>query len=135
MNRVTLEGNLGADPEKKTLTTGTMVCDLSVATSRRFQDKEGKWQDTPTMWHRVILFDKPAEWAAKQLKKGARVHLEGELNYRVWDKPEGGKGYATEIRARFIHEIVKPEKTEQSGAGGTSSGPRDVPPPAEDSPY
>ncbi len=116
MNRAQLEGNLGADPDFKTISGNTSVCVLSVATSRRYQDKQGEWKDTPTQWHRVVLFEKVAEWAQRQLKKGARVHLEGEILYRTWDKPEGGKGYATEIRAKYVHEIVKPEKTAGSGS-------------------
>jgi single-strand DNA-binding protein len=99
LNRVQLIGNLGADPELRSTTAGTRVATLSVATSRRWTDRAGQQQEK-TEWHRVVCWDRLAEICERYLKRGDRVYLEGQIEYRQWEGQDGQTRYTTEIRAR-----------------------------------
>ena len=114
VNVVMLVGNLGADPEVRTTASGEMVASLSVATSRQWTGRDGQRQEK-THWHKVIVWGKQAELAQRYLAKGRKVHVQGEIEYRQWDKPDGTKGYATEIRCERLTFL-------DSGGGGASSG-------------
>jgi single-strand DNA-binding protein len=98
LNKVFLLGNLGADPELKMTSSGQAVMKLRMATSRTYLDRNKVKQES-TQWHTVIIWGKRAEALAKFLTKGSRLHIEGELQYREWDKDDGTKGYVTEVRA------------------------------------
>ena len=76
VNKVTLLGNLGKDPEVKFTPQGTAVAKLTLATNERYKDKEGQWQDR-TEWHNVVLWQRLAEIAGEYLKKGSKVYIEG----------------------------------------------------------
>lgn len=103
VNKVTLLGRLGADPEVRT-TTGGLVGTLRVATNSAWTDKNGKKQEV-TQWHRVVVWAKLAEVASKYLKKGRELYLEGRLQTREWQDPQGQKRYATEIVATNLQLI------------------------------
>ncbi len=103
LNKVTLIGNLGSDPEVRSTANGTRVATLSIATSRSWNNQAGERQEK-TEWHRVVLWNSRvsqlADLAEKYLKKGDRVYIEGRIEYRTWDDREGKTRYTTEINAR-----------------------------------
>lgn len=98
LNKATIIGNLGTDPEVRSTNTGTRVATLSVATSRRWTSRSGEQQEK-TEWHRVVCWDKMAEICERYLKKGDRVYIEGRIEYRQWEGQDGQTRYTTEIRA------------------------------------
>ncbi|MDH3296779.1 MAG: single-stranded DNA-binding protein [Gemmatimonadota bacterium] len=101
LNKAQLIGNLGADPEIRSTTSGTRVATLSIATSRRWNDREGQQQEK-TEWHRVVCWDKLAEICERFLKRGDRIYVEGSIEYRQWEGQDGQTKYTTEIRAREL---------------------------------
>lgn len=96
INKVTLVGNLGKDPEVQYLESGIPLAKVTIATNERYKDKAGNWQDQ-TEWHNIVLWRGLAEVAEKYLKKGSMVYLEGKLRTRSWDDKDGNKRYTTEI--------------------------------------
>ena len=96
VNKVILIGNLGADPQSRQLNDGKTVTNLSVATSETWKDKDGQKQ-TRSEWHRVSIFGKGAEIAAKYLKSGSKVFIEGKLQTRSWEGEDGQKQKTTEV--------------------------------------
>ena len=96
MNRVTLIGNLGKDPEQRTLDNGSNRVNFSIATSEKYQDKEGNWQET-TEWHDIVLWRNQADNAVKYLKKGSTIFLEGKLTHRTWQDAENKTRKTTEV--------------------------------------
>ncbi|MEO6833899.1 MAG: single-stranded DNA-binding protein [Chitinophagaceae bacterium] len=95
-NKVQLIGNLGQDPEMKTLPNGTIVTKMNIATSDVWKDARGEKQ-TDTQWHRVTAFGKTAEIAGLYLKKGSKVMISGRIKYDEYMDKEGQKRYATDI--------------------------------------
>ena len=97
VNKVTLLGNLGKDPEVKFLPSGSAVANFSIATTDRHKDKAGEWQDR-TEWHNVVAYARTAEIIRDYVKKGNKIYVEGRLTTRSWDdKDTGKKVYRTEI--------------------------------------
>ena len=123
LNRVQIIGNLGADPELRTTTGGARVATLSVATSRRWTDRQGQPQEK-TEWHRVIFWEKLAELAERYLKKGDRIYVEGSIEYRQYEDREGQTRYITEIRGREI--IMLGGRGEGADFGTSTSASRDT---------
>jgi single-strand DNA-binding protein len=111
INKVTLIGNIGQDPEIKHLEGGTMVARVSVATNENYKDKSGEWQ-TQTEWHNVVLWRELAERAEKSLKKGMMVYVEGKISYRKYQDKDKVDRYATDIVANTFRML---EKREGSG--------------------
>ncbi|MBL8986561.1 MAG: single-stranded DNA-binding protein [Gemmatimonadales bacterium] len=105
LNKVTLIGNLGADPEVRSTNNGGRVATLSVATSRRWKNQSGENQEK-TEWHRVVLWNNKgsnlADIAERYCKKGDKVYVEGSIEYRSWQDREGQTRYTTEITAREL---------------------------------
>lgn len=102
LNRVTLLGNLGQDPEFKVTPQGSSVCTLNMATTESYKDKNsGEWKDT-TEWHRITLWDSLADTANKYLKKGNKVYIEGKLKTRSYDDKDGVKRYVTEVQGQSL---------------------------------
>ena len=99
VNKVTLIGNLGNDPDMKALPSGSQVANLSIATSDSWRDKNSGEMQEKTEWHRVVFFDRMAEICGQYLKRGSRIYIEGSLRTRSWEQ-EGQKHYATEIVGR-----------------------------------
>jgi len=108
INKVILVGNLGADPELNSANNGTQVANLSLATSEQWTDKNGERQER-TEWHRLVLWDKLADIAAQYLKKGSQIYVEGKLQTRSWDDPNGQKKWTTEIRVFQLQMLGKRE--------------------------
>ena len=105
LNKVTLIGNLGADPEVRSTANGSRVATLSIATSRQWKNQAGEKQEK-TEWHRVVLWNNKAstlaDIAERYCKKGDKVYIEGSIEYRSWQDREGQTRYTTEINAREI---------------------------------
>ncbi len=97
VNKVILLGNVGKDPEIKATASGTVVATFSIATSERFKDKTGNWQDR-TEWHNLVAYQRTAEIIRDYVKKGNKLYVEGRLQTSSWDdKTTGQKKYKTEI--------------------------------------
>jgi single-strand DNA-binding protein len=118
VNKAIIVGNLGADPEIRSIASGTRVANISVATSRRWNDRNGAQQEK-TEWHRIVLWDKLADVAERYLKKGDSVYVEGEIEYRSYEDKDGVTKYTTEIRAR---ELVMLGGREGGAGGGMGGG-------------
>ncbi|WP_158781604.1 single-stranded DNA-binding protein [Pantoea sp. BAV 3049] len=97
VNRVTLIGFLGQDPEIRYMPNGGAVANLSLATSESWRDKQTGEMREKTEWHRVVLFGKLAEVAGEYLRKGAQIYVEGQLRTRSWQDDAGATRYVTEI--------------------------------------
>lgn len=121
VNKVILIGNLGADPELRYTSGGQAVADLRVATSRRWQGKDGSQQED-TQWHRVVVWGKTAEQCKEYLSKGRQAYIEGRLQTRSWEDRDGNKRYTTEVVAQQVLFL--------GGRGG--SGASSEPPPPSD---
>src|SRR3989338_8325652 len=101
LNKVMLIGRLTRDPELRTIPSGVPVAHFSVATNRRYKDQTGTLKDLVD-FHEVVLWRRLAEIASQYLKKGSKVYVEGRLQTRSWDDPNGVKRYRTEIIADNI---------------------------------
>jgi len=99
LNKAMIIGNLGSDPDIRSTGSGTRVANFSVATSRSWTGRDGTAQEK-TEWHRMVAWDKLADIAEKFLKKGDRVYVEGEIEYRSYEDKDGVTKYSTEIRVR-----------------------------------
>jgi single-strand DNA-binding protein len=96
VNKVILVGNLGKDPEVRTLENGAKVANFTLATSESYKNREGQ-RVTQTEWHNIVLWRGLAEIAEKYLRKGNQVYIEGKIKTRSWDDKDGVKRYTTEI--------------------------------------
>ena len=103
VNKVILIGNLGQDPEVRYMPNGGAVCNITVATSETWKDKNTGENQEKTEWHRVVMFRRLAEIAGEYLKKGSKVYLEGRLQTRKWQDQQGQDRYTTEIVADQMH--------------------------------
>lgn len=99
VNKVILVGNLGADPETRYTASGDAVCNIRLATTENWKDKNSGERREMTEWHRVVFYRKLAEIAGQYLKKGSQVYLEGRIKTRKWQDKEGQDRYTTEIEA------------------------------------
>lgn len=104
VNRVILVGRLGRDPETKSIRNGANVVNMSVATSRKFKDGTGQYQEA-TEWHRIVAFGHQADYASKYLSKGRLVYIEGRLRTSSWEAKDGQKRSTTEIVAGSIQGL------------------------------
>ncbi len=124
VNKVILIGNLGRDPEVRTMQNGGKLCNMSVATSERWRDKSSGEMNEKTEWHRVVIFDeKLVEVAEKYLQKGRKVYLEGQLQTRKWTDQSGVEKYSTEVvLRRFNGVLVLLDSRAEGGAGAGDYG-------------
>jgi len=118
VNKVILVGNLGRDPETRYATSGSAICNITVATSRQWKDKATGEKKEETEWHRVVFYDRLAEIAGEYLKKGRPVYVEGRLKTRKWQDKEGQDRYTTEIVAEEMQLLGSRE----GGGGGSGRG-------------
>lgn len=102
INKATLVGNVGADPEVKYLQNGTAVANFSVATTDKWKDKDSGEIQSATEWHRIVCFNRTAEVVGEYVKKGMQVYVEGKIQHRSWEKEDGTKAYITEIKAPIV---------------------------------
>jgi single-strand DNA-binding protein len=118
VNKVILLGNVGKDPEIKFLPSGAAVANFSIATSDRYKDKAGEWQER-TEWHNVAAFARTAEIVRDYVKKGSKLYVEGRLTTRSWDdKDTGKKVYRTEI---MVNDLVLLSGRGDGEGGGSST--------------
>lgn len=108
INKVTLIGNLGGDPEVRHLESGVQVARFSVATNESYKDKDGNFQQI-TEWHNVVCWRELAERAEKMLKKGMLVYVEGKISYRKYTTQEGQDRYVTDIVANTFRLLERRE--------------------------
>jgi single-strand DNA-binding protein len=120
VNKVILVGNLGRDPEVKSMQDGRSLVNMSVATSENWRDRTSGERKERTEWHRVVIFnDKLAEVAQKYLKKGAKVYLEGQLTTRKWTDQSGQERYTTEVVVpRFGGQLTMLDGRSDGRSGG-----------------
>lgn len=118
LNKVTLIGNLGKDPEFRTLESGVTKANFSVATNESYKDRNGIWQKN-TEWHDIVLWRSMAE-RAKVLKKGMLIYLEGKLTHRKWTDKDGRDHYTTEITGDVLR-ILEKRDSSSSYQGGSSN--------------
>jgi single-strand DNA-binding protein len=119
VNKVTLLGNVGKDPEIRSTPSGVMVASFGLATSDRFQDAQGNWQDR-TEWHNLKAFKRTAEIVRDYVKKGSKLYIEGKISTNSWDDKETGvKKYRTEI---LVNELVLLSGREEGSGGSASAG-------------
>jgi single-strand DNA-binding protein len=97
VNKVILLGRVGSDPEVKYMPSGNAVLNLSIATNRKFKNKETDSYEDKTEWHRVVFFNKPAETIGQYIKKGQQLYIEGRLQTRKWQDKDGVEKYSTDI--------------------------------------
>ena len=118
VNKVILVGNLGADPEARSLNNGGEVVNMRVATSENWKDRDGNRQER-TEWHNVTIYNENLGRVAKNaLRKGSKVYLEGQLQTRKWQDQSGNDRYTTEIvLQRFRGELVLLDSREGAGGG------------------
>jgi single-strand DNA-binding protein len=127
VNKVIIIGNLGRDPETRYMPDGGAICNISVATTDKWKDKNGEMQEK-TEWHRVAFFGKLAEIAGEYLKKGSQVYVEGRLQTRKWQDKDGADKYSTEIVANQMQMLGSRQgmgggaRAAEAGGGGPEEG-------------
>lgn len=125
VNRVTLVGNVGGNPEIRHLEGGTAVGKFSLATNENYKGKDGNWV-TNTEWHDVVVWRNLAERAEKDVKKGTMLYLEGKLTHRKWQDKEGNNRYTTEVVANYFRILNRRENDNPNGSSNfptTSNDP------------
>jgi len=139
INKVILIGNLGADPEVRYTPANTAVCNIGVATTDQWRDKQTGEQQEKTEWHRVVMFNRRGEIAGEYLKKGSKVYIEGRLQTRKWQGQDGQDRYTTEVVANEMQMLDGRSGSapmDDAGYGGRQQQPQQSrqssPPPAED---
>ncbi len=121
VNKVTLIGNLGNDPEVRYSGNGNAVANVSLATAESWRDKDSGEQQERTEWHRVVFFGRLAEIVSEYLHKGSQIYIEGRLQTNKWQDKEGNDRYTTQIVANEMQML--------GGRGGTSNNKEPVPEP------
>ncbi len=120
VNKVILIGNLGRDPETRTFSNGGKVCNLRIATSENWKDRNTGERRERTEWHSVAIFAEPLARVAEQyLKKGSKVYIEGQLETRKWQDQNGQDKYSTEVVLRpYKSELTMLDGRGEGGGGG-----------------
>ncbi|MBC7146167.1 MAG: single-stranded DNA-binding protein [Thioclava marina] len=124
VNKVILVGNLGRDPEVRTFSNGGKVCNLRIATSENWRDRNTGERKERTEWHSVAIFSEPlAKIAEQYLRKGSKVYIEGQLETRKWQDQSGQDRYSTEVVLRpYRGELTLLDSREGGGSGGGYGG-------------
>jgi len=114
VNLVILIGNLGADPESRSMPNGEPVANISLATSLSWKDKQSGQPQEKTEWHRVVFFNRLAEIVAQYLRKGSKIYVKGSLRTRKWQDNKGQDHYSTEIVAQEMQMLDSLVQTPQA---------------------
>ncbi|WP_298836092.1 single-stranded DNA-binding protein [uncultured Roseobacter sp.] len=124
VNKVILIGNLGRDPEVRTFQNGGKVCNLRIATSETWKDRNTGERKERTEWHSVAIFSEPLARVAEQyLRKGSKVYIEGQLETRKWQDQSGQDRYSTEVVLRpYKSELTMLDGRDGGGGGGNFGG-------------
>ena len=123
VNKVILVGNLGKDPETRYMSSGDAVCNITIATSESWKDKNTGEKREITEWHKVVFYRKLAKIAGQYLKKGSSVYIEGRIRTRKWQDKDGNDRYTTEIEATEMQMLGSRQSGGQSDQGGYQSPP------------
>jgi single-strand DNA-binding protein len=123
VNKVILIGNLGRDPETRTFPDGGTICNVTLATTRSWKDKNSGERVEETEWHRIVFRDRLADIAGEYLKKGKQVYIEGRLKTRKYTDKDGVEKYATEILASEMTMLGSREGMGGGDEGGGYSRP------------
>lgn len=108
VNKVILIGNAGDKAEIRDLESGVKVATFSLATNENYRDKSGEWQQN-TEWHRIVAWRLQAEKAERQIRKGAKLYIEGKLSNRKWQDKDGNDRYTTEVVVNYMRLLDKVE--------------------------
>ncbi|ARS52067.1 single-stranded DNA-binding protein [Kushneria konosiri] len=122
VNKVILIGNLGQDPEVRFLPSGSPVCNLRLATTDTWTDRQSGQRQERTEWHSVVMFNKLAEIAQQYVKKGSRLYIEGRLQTRKWQGQDGQDRYSTEIVANDMQMLDSRSGAQGGDFGGQGGG-------------
>jgi len=122
VNKVIILGNLGADPETRYTASGDAVCNIRVATTESWKDKNSGEKREVTEWHRIVFYRKLAEIAGQYLKKGSSVYIEGRIKTRKWQDKDGQDRYTTEIEATEMQMLGGRSGGISEGGNGFSQG-------------
>lgn len=123
LNKVMLIGNLGADPEVRTFQNGGKVCNLRIATTDSWKDRNTGEKQERTEWHSVVIFNEGlAGVAERYLRKGSKVYVEGHLQTRKWQDQTGNDRYTTEVVLRGPNAVLTMLDSAQGGGGQRSAG-------------
>jgi single-strand DNA-binding protein len=120
VNKVIIVGNLGKDPEVRYTPNGNAVCNLRIATTRAWKNRDSGDKMEETEWHSVVLYDRAAEIAGEYLKKGRSVYIEGRLKTRKWQDKDGNDRYTTEVVSENMQLLGGREG--MGGSGGSDDG-------------
>lgn len=123
VNKVIIVGNLGIDPEVRTLENGTKLARLRVATSESYMSKDGQKVEQ-TEWHTIVVWRALADIAERYLSKGKQVYIEGKLKTRSWKDQEGNDRYATEIVGDNMQLLGRPSGNDSGNQGQSQSQPQ-----------
>ena len=126
VNKVTIVGHLGSDPEKRVTPGGTAVANFSVATNESRKNSSGEFQDH-TEWHNCVLFGKQAEFAEQYVKKGQLIFIEGRLQTRSWEDDSGKKNFRTEIIGNGITMLGRKMDAEKNTYNSNEGSDDDLP--------
>lgn len=118
VNKAIIVGRLGQDPEVRYTRNGDAVCNLSVATSRRWTDDQGEQRES-TEWHRVVVWGNQAEQCGEYLSKGRLVYVEGSIRTEKWQDDQGNDRYTTKIRAYTVRFLGSRDDTQEPGSSGS----------------
>lgn len=136
INKVTLIGNLGSEPDVRYSSAGLAIARLSIATTESWQDRQSEQRNEHTEWHKVVAFGRLAEICKDYLHKGSKVYVEGSLQTKSWEGKDGVKRWTTEIRMREMQMLDSKSSANNSDDYNASqygySGKQDMPPDAFD---
>ena len=121
VNKVILVGNLGKDPETRYMSSGDAVCNITIATSESWKDKNSGEKREVTEWHKIVFYRKLAEIAGQYLRKGSLIYIEGSLKTRKWQDKDGQDRYTTEIT---VNEMTMLGGRGDAGGGQSSGEPQ-----------
>lgn len=124
VNRVIILGNLGNDPEIRTMPNGDAVTKISVATSESWVDKNTNERKTQTEWHSIVFYRRQAEVAGEYLRKGSKVYVEGRLKTRKWQDQNGQDRYTTEIIGDVLQMLDSRQSGDNQDKQSTSGKPK-----------
>ena len=135
LNKVQLIGNLGRDPEIRHTPNGTVVCNVNLATSSSWTDKNSGERVEATEWHRIVFFKGLAEIVGEHMKKGRSMYVEGRLQTRKWQDKDGNDQYTTQVVGDTMLMLDKPDGTKRSVEPSKDQGFPPLPPLDDDIPF
>jgi len=122
VNKVILVGNLGRDPETRTFPSGDQVCNVTLATTDKWKDKQSGEMREATEWHRLVFNGRLAEIAAQYLRKGSQIYVEGQIRTRKYQDKDGVEKYATDIRVDQMQMLGSRQGQGAPSGGGDDDG-------------